>query len=258
MKGRSATLKVNKNDFAEIEEKINSYPRFLREYYFSAKNERETKVKGFYSDIPSDSIILEGACGKVSKTRLSNLNNSNIKMLVGIDLLFDSININEDLDFKAVANLENLPFKADYFNVVILPAVVEHLNEPEKVFKEAHRILKKDGVLLITTKNIYNPLMAANKFLSLKFRYWVKKYILRYPGLYLDTFPAPYRCNSSVKINRVLSKLGFTKEQFWYFGWPLFVTPSIGLFFSMIYEKLTDIKCLQFGKPDFCAKYRKV
>lgn len=250
-------LKLRRNVLEKLEEKIKKYPRFLRDYYFSAKEERESKLIGFYSDIPKDSIILEGACGKLSKARLSNANNSNIK-IVGIDLKIDSIKLNDDLDFKIVADLENLPFKENYFNVVILPNVVEHLINPEKVFKATYHVLKKEGVLLITTKNIYNPLMASNKFLPLNFRFWVKKYILRYPGHYLDTFPAPYRCNSSVKLNKVLTRLGFKEEQFLYVGCPLFLTPSIGLFFSMIYEKLTDKKWLQFCKPDFCAKFKKV
>ena len=248
---------MGENVFEKLEEKIKKYPLFLQDYYFSSKKSRGEKIRSFCSGIPINSIILEGACGKISRIREYNSNNSNIRMLVGIDLLIGSIKLNNDLDFKVVADLENLPFKESYFDVVNLPYVVEHLQNPEKVFKEVGYALKKGGLLLVITKNIYNPIMAVNKILPLKIRFWVKKYILRYPGHLLDTFPAPYRCNSSMKINKVLISLGFKKEQIWHYGSPLFFTPSIGLFFSMIYEKLTDKKWLRFSKPDFCAKFQK-
>jgi ubiquinone/menaquinone biosynthesis C-methylase UbiE len=249
---------MSENVLAELEEKINKYPRFLRNYYFSDKEKREARIKRFYSEIPMNGIVLEGACGKISKIRECNLDNSNIKTLVGVDLLFDSVKQNKDLDFKIVADLENLPFKENYFNVVSLPHVLEHLQNPEKVFKEVNHVLKKRGFLLAITKNIYNPLMAVNKFLPIKFRYWVKKNILKSPGKSLDTFPAPYRCNSSKKIRKVLTNIGFEKVEIWYFGWPLFLTPSLGMFFSMCYEKLTDKKWLHFCKPDFCSKFKKI
>jgi ubiquinone/menaquinone biosynthesis C-methylase UbiE len=240
------------------EEKVKKYPRFLRDYYFSAKEKREEKIKKFYSAIPKNSIILEGACGKISMIKKFNSNASNIRMLIGIDLLKDSIRLNNYLDFKIVANLENLPFKEDFFDVVNLPNVVEHLQNPKKVFKEVNYVLKRGGILLISTKNIYNPFMAINKLLPIKTRYWIKKRILKSPGHYLDTFPAIYRCNSPMKLRKVLTNLGFKEEQIWLWGWPLIITFSTGLFFSMIYEKLTDRKWLCFSKPNIWARFKKI
>ena len=179
-------------------------------------------------------------------------------MMIGVDLLANSIKENESLDYKIIGNLENLPFKKEYFDVVNLPGVVEHLDNPEKVFKESAYVLKKGGLLLIGTKNIYNPFMSCNKLLPMGFRLWVKRVILKSPGHYIDTFPAPYRCNSSGKLKKVLADLGFIDEEIWLWGWPLIKTPAIGLFLSMIYEKLTDIPLLRFGKANIWARFRKV
>lgn len=240
------------------DEKIRQYPNFLSRYYFQDKIDREEKIKSFFTAIPPNSIVLEGACGKTSKISKCNTNNSNIKLLVGVDLLEDAIRVNNSLDFKIVANLEHLPFKRDYFDVVNLPGVVEHLQTPHNVFKEVNYVLKKGGVLLIGTQNIFNPIMNIQRLLPLKARYWIKKKILKIQGHYLDTFPAPYRCNSPIKIKKVLGDLGFKEEQILLFGWPLMSTPAICLFFSMIYERLTDKKWLKIFKPILWVRFRKI
>jgi SAM-dependent methyltransferase len=251
-------LANRKDVYEEIEKEINLYPRYLRNYYFSSKTERERKIKEFYSAIPLNSVVLEGACGKLSRIREFNADTSNIKKLIGVDLLEESIKLNEDLDYKIVSDLENLSVKKNYFNVVHLSNVVEHLNNPERVFNEASQVLKKGGILIISTKNIYSPFMFINIFLPFNLRFWVKNKILRSPGHHLDTFDAPYKCNSTKKIRCALNNLGFKEEQIWLWGWPLIITPSIGLFFSMIYEKLTDMKLFRFTKPNIYAKFRKI
>jgi SAM-dependent methyltransferase len=55
------------------------------------------------------------------------------------------------------ANVEiGLPFKNDYFDVIIASELLEHLNHPRSFFSECHRVLKKGGTLIITTPNSDN------------------------------------------------------------------------------------------------------
>lgn len=46
-----------------------------------------------------------------------------------------------------------LPFKADSFDAVISIETIEHLGKPADFLKECHRILKRDGVLILSTPN---------------------------------------------------------------------------------------------------------
>jgi len=50
-----------------------------------------------------------------------------------------------------VGGLDFLP--KDYFDVCFSGEVIEHLDEPKDLFRDAFRILKKDGKLVITTPN---------------------------------------------------------------------------------------------------------
>lgn len=45
---------------------------------------------------------------------------------------------------------EHLPFKGESFDVITAASVVDHLKYPEVFMQECRRILKKDGILIIT------------------------------------------------------------------------------------------------------------
>lgn len=52
-----------------------------------------------------------------------------------------------------VGDARMLPFKNETFDIIIATEVLEHFVEGEAFLKEAHRILKNNGLLIITTPN---------------------------------------------------------------------------------------------------------
>ena len=76
----------------------------------------------------------------------------------GIDVSEYAINVAKKRLPSAVfmvGNVENkLPFKEDFFDIVILNDVLEHLGNPKAALENIHKVLKKDGVLYITTPNL--------------------------------------------------------------------------------------------------------
>lgn len=108
--------------------------------------------------------ILDLGCGE--GTRLSLVDGSG-KNLTGID-------ISETAIKKAKAkhrgikfvknNIEALPFPEKSFDLVYSAFVFEHLDDPEKVIKEAVRVLKPGGNLLIIAPNYGAPNRASPPF----------------------------------------------------------------------------------------------
>lgn len=64
--------------------------------------------------------------------------------VTGLDINNLSADIQADLEKK-------LPIKNESYDVIICTSVIEHLKNPINTFKEFQRILKKEGILLITT-----------------------------------------------------------------------------------------------------------
>ena len=52
-----------------------------------------------------------------------------------------------------VASISNLPFKDETFDMVLCTEVIEHVENQNKGFKEIYRVLKTDGLFVITTPN---------------------------------------------------------------------------------------------------------
>jgi 2-polyprenyl-6-hydroxyphenyl methylase/3-demethylubiquinone-9 3-methyltransferase len=64
--------------------------------------------------------------------------------------------VRKKVEFK-IGEAAHLPFEDDSFDTVILGEIIEHLNHPEKVLKEANRVLRQDGMAIITVPFGLNP-----------------------------------------------------------------------------------------------------
>jgi len=70
----------------------------------------------------------------------------------GLEYSQELININQDKNIKIIqGNAQKLPFKSNSFNIVVATAVIEHLSQPLKMVSESYRVLKKNGILIVTT-----------------------------------------------------------------------------------------------------------
>jgi 2-polyprenyl-3-methyl-5-hydroxy-6-metoxy-1,4-benzoquinol methylase len=78
----------------------------------------------------------------------------------------------KDIPFKTVNLNKKLPYKPNMFDVIILREVIEHIEDQYGLMKELYRILKKGGIVIITTPNVHN---------------WFNKLIYLFTG-YFHTF----------------------------------------------------------------------
>lgn len=58
-----------------------------------------------------------------------------------------------------IGEVEKMPFPKKYFDKVIMSEIIEHVKDDMKVLKEARRVLKPGGVLILTTPNKDYPFL---------------------------------------------------------------------------------------------------
>ncbi|MEO0234873.1 MAG: class I SAM-dependent methyltransferase [candidate division WOR-3 bacterium] len=109
-------------------------------------------------DYVKDKIVLDFGCGYGYGSQILK---KYAKKVVGVDLSPDVIKIarekygQENLEFLLIDKLEKkgLMFQDKNFDVVVAFQVLEHIENIDLFFFEMKRILKDDGILILTTPN---------------------------------------------------------------------------------------------------------
>lgn len=76
-------------------------------------------------------------------------------------------------------NAEKLPFKASAFDTVLAMGLIDYVSSPEKVFSECFRVLKSDGVLVVSIPK-YPSLFSV---LRSRFGDTIKNYVFHLPPI---------------------------------------------------------------------------
>ena len=109
---------------------------------------RKLRTKKIRPYIPKNCILCDFGCG--ASALLLNTLGSHIRSGIGLDL---KATPQPDKKIKLIqCNLDNtIPLKSKTVDVITSLAVLEHLNNPMNNLREAYRILKKGGLLILTT-----------------------------------------------------------------------------------------------------------
>ena len=109
--------------------------------------------------IAENHIVVDVGCGSGNLTLHSA---SKCKLAIGVDpsetaiQFCNSLKSNGHSIFIPAAG-DALPFPDEYADVVLFVEVIEHLNAPMKIISEISRILKKGGMVFVTTPNYAFP-----------------------------------------------------------------------------------------------------
>lgn len=114
----------------------------------------DNKIKKIIKLSGSNKRILDVGC---STGYLAHFLTSQNNEVTGIDFLSGAITIAKKNKINAyVCDIENeqLPFKNNSFDLVVFSEVIEHLIDPNIVLVKIHKVLKRNGLLIISTPNI--------------------------------------------------------------------------------------------------------
>ncbi len=93
--------------------------------------------------------ILDVGCG--NGTLLNLLTSNKNYDLHGVDVYEQK---NTKWKYKLCDITDKIDYPAGYFDLVVLGEIIEHVPDPDHLLAEAHRVLKKDGCLIVTTPNM--------------------------------------------------------------------------------------------------------
>jgi ubiquinone/menaquinone biosynthesis C-methylase UbiE len=70
---------------------------------------------------------------------------------------------------RIVGSVLDIPFEDDFFDFIICTEVIEHTPNPKRAIQEMHRVLKKEGVFVLTVpNNFWHPAIVIANTLKLR------------------------------------------------------------------------------------------
>ncbi|MCS6872788.1 MAG: class I SAM-dependent methyltransferase [Anaerolineae bacterium] len=111
---------------------------------------------------------------------------------------------------RAAAYADALPFRAASFDLIVCSWLLEHLQTPERTFREFMRVLKPDGRVIFITPNANSLVAVLSRLLRPLQRFLVPRL---YGRAEADTFPLYYRANTPRRLMRLAERVGGSLEQ---------------------------------------------
>lgn len=125
---------------------------------------------------------------------------------------------NKKINF-VLGDSHKLPFKENFFDKIVASEVLEHLEDDQKALKEIYKILKPNGILVISTPSINYPLFwdPINWLLQRLFNIHIKK------GFFSGIWNQHIRLYDKEDLENKFKKAGYkieTSEELTYWSLP--------------------------------------
>lgn len=135
--------------------KSKTWTNINEELYAKDNYTRYTEVYNFIiQECGSNKLICDLGCGDGSLGELLLRNKNLVYGIESVKTQADIASTKGINTYIADLNYEKLSFESCFFDVVIATEVIEHLLNPDNLLKEAYRILKNDGIFIVTTPNL--------------------------------------------------------------------------------------------------------
>jgi len=217
------------------------------------KDSQEIFVGEIKKIIKPDSKILDIGCGHAEFLREIL---KKTPQTYGIDPDQKALDKNNTIKNKYCCTAEKMPFEDNTFDIIISAWVLEHLENPEKVFKEIHRVLKPGAKVIFLTPNAWNYNIWIIRMIPERFHdFFTRKLYNRQEN---DTYPKQYKINSPKKVRQILTKTGFKETRIILNGDPSYISFNTPLYyFACLLEKIFDLKPLNFMRVHIIGIFTK-
>jgi len=189
-----------------------------------------------------------------------------------LNKLYSHYNVHPSSGYVKDVGNTGLPYPNDHFNAVILSEVLEHLSfNPLPVLQEINRILKKGGILYITTPNQVRKRNRMNILFGLSIRDDIRDSVIQLDGEKKKICGMHWREYTLSELTQMLEITGFTVSSYYYSTWTKkiysfvdkIVNAIVGMFFPSLENSITIIarkkeyKPMKFWFYDEYVKYYK-
>jgi ubiquinone/menaquinone biosynthesis C-methylase UbiE len=132
--------------------------------------------------------------------------------VAGVDLDDTSLKRHPGLTWRIHADIQQLPFRARTFDLITANMVLEHVRNPELLFREVARVLTDRGCFLIHTPNLHGYTTAFTRLLP-------QRLLAPLAGLLLgrrpeDVYETYYRANSQSRLQQLAAASHLTIDAF--------------------------------------------
>ena len=141
--------------------------------------------------------VLDAGCGRYLKFCREF---SPVAHVVGIDLERTFETDNTRIPYAVRGDLGALPFPSGYFDMVISRSVVEHLEDPPRVFREFVRVLRPGGKVIVLTPNRYDYVSLIATVTPYRLHRLLVSRICQVPED--DVYPTLYRANTRSAVRK--------------------------------------------------------
>jgi SAM-dependent methyltransferase len=235
-------------------------------YYPEARFGGFTRVDpliAFYTRVNAlvqpESTVLDVGCGRgaygddpVPARRNARVLKGRCRVVLGIDIDAESGARNPYVDeFRAIEG-PRWPVDDASVDVALCDQVLEHVEEPARLFAELARVVRPGGYVCIRTPNALSYFGAVSRLIPNRFHAAVARRVQigRSPE---DVFPTRYRCNTRRRLWRMLADAGFAAYVYLHEGEPAYLSFSraaywLGTLHQRFAPEMVRLQIFAFGR----------
>jgi SAM-dependent methyltransferase len=208
--------------------------KYLERYFGNDEHPYRTLELEVGRSLRPEHALLDAGCGRGAPVLIKYRGKA--RRLIGVDLVeFDA-----PVDGVELLNndLGRIDIEDAAVDIVMCRSVMEHIENPDAVYREIYRILKPGGLFIFLTANLWDYAALIAKVVPNRLHPWI---VAKTEGRQeKDVFPVQYRTNTRAAVQRWASAAGFEIVSFRYLGqYPgYFMFNGFLFLLATVYEKL--------------------